>query len=269
MHTENQDTLRKYFTLLKKTYNINTDNLEQVDSGDSKKLLVTVKLTEIEDVKKVLQSIKWMNADGSINSQDEGINELLLNSPEARRAYLRGAYMAIGSMSDPTKGYHLEFVCLLEEQAKQLCQVLTDFELDAKIVRRKKYEVVYIKEGSAIVDLLNIIEAHVALMNFENLRIEKEIRNSVNRRVNCETANITKTVNASGKQIDDIIIVRDKYGFDNLPDNLRETAVLRLEYPDATLKELGELLCPAVGKSGMNHRLRKLSEIADRYRDIF
>ncbi len=125
---------------------------------------------------------------------------------------------------------------------------------------------VYLKEGAAIVDLLNVMGAHVSLMNLENLRIVKEMRNSVNRRVNCETANISKTVTAASKQIEDILLVRDKYGFENLPDNLRQMAEVRLEYPDAALKELGGYLDPVVGKSGVNHRLRRLSEIADRIR---
>ena len=153
-----------------------------------------------------------------------------------------------------------------QKQARQLTNTLNEFMLDAKIVLRKKYYVVYIKEGSHIVDLLNIMEAHVALMELENLRILKEMRNSINRRVNCEAANITKTVNAASKQSEDIIYIRDHYGFGNLPSNLWEIAEVRLENQEASLKELGEMLDPPVGKSGVNHRLRKLSELADRLR---
>ena len=115
-------------------------------------------------------------------------------------------------------------------------------------------------------DLLNVCEAHVALMNLENLRILKEVRNSVNRRVNCEAANISKTVEAAGRQIEDILLIKEKYGLQNLPENLREMAEVRLEYPELPLKELGEQLEPPVGKSGVNHRLRKLSEIAEKLR---
>ena len=124
----------------------------------------------------------------------------------------------------------------------------------------------YVKEGSGIVDLLNIMEAPISLMNLENLRIVKEMRNSINRRVNCEVANITKTVNAATKQIEDITYIRDFYGFNRLQENLREMAEVRLEHPDATLLELGKYLDPPVGKSGVNHRLRKLSELADKLR---
>ena len=141
------------------------------------------------------------------------------------------------------------------------------FDLDAKIVMRKKYYVVYVKEGSQIVDILNVMEAPIALMELENIRILKEMRNSVNRQVNCETANINKTVAASVKQMRDIEYIRDTIGFESLPENLEQMAQARLLKPDATLKELGEALDPPVGKSGVNHRLRRLSEIAEKLRD--
>ena len=153
------------------------------------------------------------------------------------------------------------------EKAEQLKEIIATFSVEAKIVVRKKYYVVYIKEGSQIVELLGLMEAHVALMELENIRILKEMRNSVNRQVNCETANIRKTVNAAVKQLEDITYIREMMGLDSLPDNLKEMALLRLEYPEAPLKELGMYLDPPVGKSGVNHRLRKISEIADGLRE--
>ena len=169
-------------------------------------------------------------------------------------------------MSDPNKSYHFEIVCTISEIAEQIRSVICSFGLDAKIVRRKKSYVVYLKEGSQIVDILNVMEAHVALMELENVRILKEMRNSVNRKVNCETSNINKTVSAAVKQVEDITYLRDMIGFENMPDNLVEAAYARLDHPDATLKELGESLTPPVGKSGINHRLRKLSEMAESLR---
>ena len=160
----------------------------------------------------------------------------------------------------------MEFVCQQEDKALLLQKLLHNFEIEAKIVLRKKYHVVYVKEGAGIVDFLNVCEAHQALMDLENLRILKEINNSVNRRVNCEAANITKTVTAATRQIDDIEYIRDHYGFHNLPEPLRQMAEVRMENPDASLKELGELLDPPVGRSGVNHRLRKLGELAERLR---
>ncbi len=179
-----------------------------------------------------------------------------------KRAFIRGAFLAAGSMSNPQKAYHFEIVCGSDRQAQQLKDMINSFGMDAKIVARKKNQVVYVKEGEHIVDLLNIMEAHQALLNLENVRIVKEMRNSVNRQVNCETANISKTVNAAVRQIEDIRFIQAKRGLESLPDNLREIALLRLEFPDAPLKELGTYLNPPVGKSGVNHRLRRISEIA-------
>ena len=136
-----------------------------------------------------------------------------------------------------------------------------------QIVLRKKYYVVYLKEGAMISDTLNIMEAHIALMKFENVRILKDVRNSVNRRVNCEAANINKTVSAARKQIEDIEYIKNTVGLERLSENLRDIAYARLEEPDATLKELGEKLSSPVGKSGVNHRLRKLSQIAQDIRE--
>jgi DNA-binding protein WhiA len=140
------------------------------------------------------------------------------------------------------------------------------FELEAKIILRKRSHVVYIKEGSQIVDLLNIMEAPISLMEMENVRILKEMRNSVNRQVNCETANLNKTVSAAVKQMEDITYIEQTLGLHNLPENLQEIARVRLAAPNASLKELGDMLSEPLGKSGVNHRLRKLSEIAEELR---
>ncbi len=266
LQTENETVLRKCFTLLKKTFNIDTDDSWMLH--EEKKGHTYVVLTkDSSEVDKILQAIKIEKTDSVKKAGETGVNPLLIKNACCKRAFLRGAFLCIGSMSDPEKSYHLEFVCTHQESAEQIKKLIQGFEVDAKIVARKKYHVVYLKEGTGIVDLLNLMGAYVSLMNFENYRIVKEVRNSVNRKVNCETANITKTVNASSKQIEDILLIRERYGFQNLPDNLKETAEIRLEYPDATLKELGQILNPTVGKSGMNHRLRRLSEIADRLRN--
>ncbi len=225
------------------------------ESGNS----LSLSKNDIRVINKTLEAIKYKEG-------DKLVNPLVIKSLCCKRAFLRGAFLSTGSVSNPEKGYHLEFVCSGAKQAEQLVETLMFYEIRAKIVVRKKYHVVYIKESEEIVELLNVIGAHISLMKLENLRILKDMRNAVNRRVNCETANITKTVNAASKQIDDIQYIREHYGFDNLADNLRQMAELRLEYPDASLKELGGYLTPEVGKSGVNHRLRKLSELAEKLR---
>lgn len=244
---ENEAITRKCFTLLQKTFNINN-------------------VMQEEDEEKIYQALHLYDEAHHIIPLDTPVNALLIKNNCCVRAYLRGAFLCAGSMSDPEKSYHLEFVCSRPEQAVQLKSMIQEFQIEAKTIKRKKYYVVYLKEGSGIVDLLNVIGAHVSLMNLENLRIVKEMRNSINRRVNCEAANITKTVTAASRQIEDILLIKKCYGFENLPDNLRQMAEIRLEYPEAPLKELGEYLEPAVGKSGVNHRLRKLSEIAEHMR---
>ena len=184
-----------------------------------------------------------------------------------RRSFIRGAFLAAGSISDPEKFYHFEIVCPSQDRAEQVQAIIKTFGIDAKMVIRKKYFVVYIKEGSQIVDILNVMEAPIALMELENIRIVRGMRGQVNRQVNCETANINKTVSAAVRQMEDIVYIRDTIGLHNLPENLEEIASLRLARPDASLKELGEALDPPVGKSGVNHRLRKLGAIAQELRE--
>lgn len=186
-----------------------------------------------------------------------------------KRAFIRGAFLSAGSISDPEKFYHFEITCASMRKAKQLQGLMASFDIEARIVLRKRYFVVYVKEGSQIAELLQIMEAPVALMELENIRIVKEMRNSVNRQVNCETANINKTVSAAVKQMEDIRYIQDTIGLESLPENLQEMARVRLERPEATLKELGEALEPPVGKSGVNHRLRKLSLMAEDLREKF
>ena len=217
--------------------------------------------------KRIYETVKMWDEDHQIPMITETVNGLLLLQGCCKRAYIRGAFLAGGSISDPNKSYHFEIVCRTMPQAEQLRDTMNSFDVDAKIVERKKHFVVYLKEGAQIVDILNVMEAHVALMNLENVRILKEMRNSVNRKVNCETANINKTVSAAVKQLADITYIRDTVGLDYLPELLSEVAQVRLEMPDATLKELGENLSHPVGKSGVNHRLRKISAVAESLRE--
>ena len=266
INTENLAVARKVFTLIRKTFNIEADisirrNIEKQSA------VYSVMIVRHEDALRVLQAAKLLEEHRGGFEEFHIVSPLIVQQPCCRRAFLRGAFLGAGSMSDPNKSYHFEIVCRTMPQAEQLRDTMNSFDVDAKIVERKKHFVVYLKEGAQIVDILNVMEAHVALMNLENVRILKEMRNSVNRKVNCETANISKTVNAAVKQLEDITYIREVMGLDSLPDNLKEMALLRLEYPEAPLKELGMYLDPPVGKSGVNHRLRKISEIADGLRE--
>ncbi len=267
IHTENLSVARKCFTLLKKTFNINTEISIRQNSLVRNSRVYSVIVKEHEDARKVLLATKLVNDDNEIAENLSIVNNVVVMQECCKRAFIRGAFLSAGSISDPEKFYHFEIVCATMEKAVQLKEIIKYFYIDAKIVERKKHYVVYIKEGSGIVDILNVMEAHVALMQLENVRILKEMRNSVNRKVNCETANLKKTISASVKQMEDITYIRDTVGLSELSEGLELIARARLDNPDASLKELGEMLSPPVGKSGVNHRLRKISEIADGLRN--
>ena len=251
MESENPLVQKKYFTLLDKTSNI-SEYGAHLDEQDAKDVLTMVKM--------------YKEREDDVSIRMDVVDGLLLQQTCCRRAFIRGAFLAAGSISDPNKNYHFEIVCKTSPQALQLQEIMKGFAVDAKIVERKRHYVVYLKEGAQIVDMLNVMGAHVALMDLENVRILKEMRNSVNRKVNCETANITKTVSAAVRQVEDIQWIEQTRGLGSLPDSLREIAEVRLEHPDMPLKDLGQLLDPPLGKSGVNHRLRRISEIADRHR---
>lgn len=263
IHTENFSVARKFFTLLKKTFNIESE----VSVRKGQNYMYTVLVKNREQAARVLQTAKLLDEAGDIREDLSLVSNLVVQNYCCKRAFLRGAFLATGSISDPEKGYHYEIVAQTEEKAEQLKSIINSFGLDAKVTARKNHFLTYLKEGGQLVDILNVMEAHQALMELENVRILKEMRNSVNRQVNCETANINKTVAAATKQVEDIAYIRDHGGFNSLPEGLAEIAELRLEHPEASLKELGDLLGSPIGKSGVNHRLKKLSMIADQLRD--
>ena len=265
VHTENKAVARKVFTLIKKTFNIESDiSIRRNIQKQSVSYSVVVK--QHQDALRVLQAVKLIDEHLDGFEEVRIVNPIVVQQTCCKRAFIRGAFLAAGSMSDPKKAYHFEIVCAAEPMAEQIQELMSNFSMDAKIVQRKKSYVVYLKEGSQIVDILNIMEAHVSLMELENVRILKEMRNTVNRKVNCETANLNKTVSAAVKQLEDITYLRDTIGLEKLSEGLEEVALARLSHPDASLKELGALLSPPVGKSGVNHRLRKLGDLAEKVR---
>jgi len=267
IHTENVNVARKYFTLLKKTYNINTDISIRHSSSLNKSRSYILSVNDDETARKILMTCRLMKPFGVIEEDFSISDSLIIQRECCKRAFIRGAFLASGSVSDPVKTYHFEIVCLSEAKAKQLQMIMETFNINARVIKRRKYFVVYVKDSSQVVDLLNIMGAYNALMDMENVRIVKDMRNNVNRKVNCETANINKTVSAAVKQIEDIRFIQMSSAFDELPESLQEMAELRVRYPEATLAELGQLLDTPVGKSGVNHRLKKISLFADELRE--
>ena len=267
IHTENVTVARKYFTLLKKTYNINTDISIRHSSSLNKNRSYVLSVNDDETARKILMTCRLMKPFGVIEEDFSISDSLIIQRECCKRAFIRGAFLAAGSVSDPVKTYHFEIVCLSEAKAKQLQMIMETFNINARVIKRRKYFVVYVKDSSQVVDLLNIMGAYNALMDMENVRIVKDMRNNVNRKVNCETANINKTVSAAVKQIEDIRFIQMSSAFDELPESLQEMAELRVRYPEATRAELGQLLDTPVGKSGVNHRLKKISLFADELRE--
>ncbi|HBA97722.1 MAG TPA: DNA-binding protein WhiA [Lachnospiraceae bacterium] len=267
IHTENLTVAQKSYILLRKTFRAEVDIMVRSHNLQAGTGNYSIFVFRKQDVINILKAVKIIDEQKKQWGSLSEVSYLIVQNTCCKRAFLRGVFMASGSVSNPEKAYHLEIAVLSEKFARQIREIISSFMIDAKITIRKKYYVVYIKEGSQIVDFLNVTGAHMALMDFENVRIVKDVRNSVNRRVNCETANIDKTVSAAARQIEDIKYIQHNMGFSRLTDGLREIALLRLEYPECPLQELGKLLSKPIGKSGVNHRLRKLSDIAKQMRE--
>lgn len=264
LQTESTILTKKIFLLLKQVFRVNAElNTRSVSAKKNMyELSVTAEETEL-----VLASCKLSMAGEEKNGCPLIAEPIIVTKGCCKRSFIRGAFLAAGSISNPNKAYHFEIVAGPEKNGELLCEAMRSFDIDAKMITRKNHYVVYVKEGAQIVDLLNVMEAHVALMEFENVRILKDMRNTINRKVNCEAANINKTVRAASRQVEDILLIRDTMGLATLAEGLEEIAMLRIEYPEASLKELGEMLNPPVGKSGVNHRLKKLCEIAEGLRN--
>ena len=263
--TELNSIARKVFKLLKQNFGINTTisvNKNQMLKRNNSYVLIVTSEMGSENLLRTLGILAPEDGFFTVNK----VPENLLKNEECVRAFIRGAFLGGGSISDPGKNYHMEFVTNNEDFAESLKDLINKLGFNCKVVSRKNNYVVYLKESEQISDLLSIIGAHNALLSLQNTKIVKAMRNNVNRIVNCETANLSKTVNASVRQIENIKLIQDTIGISSLPENLQEIARIRLECEDMTLKELGEMLEPPIGKSGVNHRLRKIEEIANEIR---
>jgi cell division protein WhiA len=264
--TENPASARHIFSLLKEYFNIHSKLMVKKSSSLKKNNIYMVVIDEDMGVKGLLRDTGILKEVEGVLTLDYGIDEEMVKTDELKQSYVMGAFIGGGSISNPEKTYHLEFVTHSEEYANDLCKLINYFSLNSKVIQRKNSHIVYLKEGEQISNLLGILGAHTSLLELENIRIMKEMRNNVNRLVNCETANLSKTVNAAVRKVESIKLIQRELGLQRLPQNLREIAELRLNYPDESLKELGEMLNPPVGKSGINHRLRKIEKIAEEIR---
>lgn len=252
--TENAALARRVLQVLKSNYQVRTEVVITRSRRLKKNNRYQVEVLPDPRVAEALRELQILPA-------EEGRNDLLSRSC-CRKAFLRGVFMAGGSVSRPASDYHLEIVTENEEFARLILKVMQGFSLSARMTDRKNDFIVYLKDGDHITDFLSLIGAHQSLLEFENVRIVKEMRNNVNRQVNCETANLNKVIRAAVLQTACIRYLQEHSDYGGLPDKLRETAELRLAHPDASLNELVEYAGGAVGKSGLNHRLKKIQQLA-------
>jgi len=263
VQTENAAIARRIYTLIKKLYETDVELLVRKKMRLKKNNIYIVRLKQ--HAEKILRDLKILG-EGLTFVHD--IEKELVSKKCCKRSYLRGAFLAGGSVNNPeTSSYHLEIFSLYKEHNDSLCELMNDFGLNSKTLERKNGFITYLKEAEKITEFLNIVGAHSALLRFEDVRIVRDMRNSVNRLVNCETANLNKTIGAALRQVENIRYIEETVGLDILPDKLREIAVLRVEHQDVTLKELGEMVSTGtISKSGINHRLRKIDAIAENLR---
>ncbi len=261
LSTENAAIARRAYTLLRSSFNGPLEVLVQKKMRLKKNNVYMIRMRN--GVESFLKRIDlWQ--DGVMVS---AIPTSSTDQQCCRKSYMRGAFLASGSVNDPdSHTYHLEISNKSSEQSAHLLQLFDEFRLHAKSIERKKGHIIYLKEGEKIVEFLGLIGAHQAVLHFEEVRIVKGMRNQVNRLVNCETANLNKTISAAVRQIENIKLIEERMGLDKLPLKLQVVAEKRLQYPEITLQELCEVLPEQVSKSGLNHRLRKLDEIAKKIR---
>ncbi|ENN2602946.1 DNA-binding protein WhiA [Listeria monocytogenes] len=263
VQTENAAIARRMYQLLKDLYEVPIELLVRRKMKLKKNNVYIVRLKS--GTRGILEDLRILEPPMTFT---KSIDRGFVKKRSAKRAYLRGAFLASGSVNNPeTSSYHLEIFSVYEEHNEAICALMNQFDLNARTLERKNGFITYLKEAEKITEFLSIIGATSALLHFEDVRIMRDMRNSVNRLVNCETANLNKTINAAVRQIDNIKYIQSTVGLEALPERLREIAALRIANEDVTLKELGEILTTGqVSKSGINHRLRKLDQIAERLR---
>ena len=259
VQTENAAIARRIYVLLKQHYDVESELLVRRKMKLKKNNVYIVRLKQ--GTQEILADLDIMEG----LSFHSHISKQFMEDEQKMRSYLRGAFLAGGSVNNPeTSRYHLEIYSNYEEHNEDICRMMNAFDLHARTIDRRNGYITYLKEAEKISDFLALIGAANAMMKFEDVRIVRDIRNSVNRLVNCENANITKVTNAAGKQIEEIKWIEETVGLEALPEKLQEIARVRLENPNISLKELGEKLpSGAISKSGVNHRLRKIMQFAE------
>ncbi len=260
--TENPKVARRIFQLMKDCTGISSKIKIHKTSGGN---VVYYVYTENADAIALMVTLGFISKPSEINYLTSiRVNTEYIDKSVKMKSFLRGAFLTCGAIMSPEKKYHMEYATSNYGLHNDLYIVMKNLGLNPKVVVRGSNMVIYFKNSEEIADILTSMGAYKVLMDFHNAKIVKEIRNNVNRTMNCEAANLQKMVDASVEQVRAINKIMESGKFDTLPESLKEVARLRLEYRDYSLKELGELLDPPLGKSGINHRLRKLQELAEK-----
>lgn len=260
VQTENPATARRIYSLLKQFYDVESELLVRRKMKLKKNNLYIVRLNKGSDY--VLKDLDIL--DGFQLKETVPLD--FLDDDAKVRSYLRGAFLATGSVNNPeTSSYHLEIYSLYEDHNQTICEMMNRYGLNARTSKRRSGYITYLKEAEKIADFLSLIGATSSMLKFEDIRIMRDMRNSVNRIVNCENANFNKVADAANRQIESIKYLDKKIGLNNLPVKLQEIAIARMAHPEVSLKELGELVPGGpISKSGVNHRLRKIMEQAEK-----
>ena len=263
--SEHPAAFRRVFSLIKELFNLETQVLTHRKASLNKNKVYTIRIPAQPGLGDLLKLLGINSPEGLFNLENEGAavanDSLLLAKPCCVRSYLRGAFLGGGSINNPKGDYHLELACNDKQQAQLIKTIFGQMDIYPKIAPRKQMWIVYLKGSEAIAETLAVLGSHRSLLEFENIRIEKEIRNHVNRQVNCEYANLNKTLNSASAQVEDIKFIDAAKGLHKLPASLRQAAQARLANPEASLTELAQEL--GIGRSGVNHRLRRLREMAE------
>lgn len=264
--TENPAVARHFKRLIKDYFGTNASLVIAKTTILKKGHYYELMIEAEKNAEQILRETGILMVKEGCNYISDGIYSDIIKTKCCRKAYLRGVFLGAGTISDPEKAYHLEIVCNSEMLSIDVKKLINSFGLHSKSVIRKHSHVVYLKEAEQIIDFLNILGAHGKLLDFENVRIVKEMRNKTNRISNCDNANLDKTINASARQMENIRLIEEARGLTSLPEKLREAARLRQENPESSLIELAELIEPPIGKSGLNHRFKKIEELAEKIR---
>ncbi|MFP5527320.1 DNA-binding protein WhiA [Peptococcus simiae] len=260
--SEHAAVARQAYSWLRQLFHLNARIEIQRHTKLKKNIRYVVRVPGQGRLKTALTTLGMMNEDGLLFRSD--IAPEFTGGDQVRRAYIRGIFLGSGSLTDPQRSYHLEIVTQSEEYAEQITDLVAGYGIDFRMSYRKENCVLYLKESEQISDFLALIGAHEAVMDLENVRVAKGVRNRVNRLVNCETANMNKAIDAALRQVEMIEYIQAQGAFDKLPRALQQVAKLRLLAPEASLKELGEMCDPPIGKSGINHRMRRLEQFAEK-----